>query len=233
MYKEPRTCYCGYSTLNRGNFSKHKRLCSYLLSEQQSSDKELISTLKEQLEQSKKQLAEKDKQIAELLDAAKHERKKPRTVTHTTNNTVNYNNVNVFGKESLIHITDETIQELIKDPETSIARLVTLKHSVVENRNIRVPNTREQFVQLLVEENGEKRWQTLKKGDVLGEIVENTAMQLDDQADEDTLHGQRFVNWHDKLRDSVDSDSVDGLKMYRDQMERVHRSIVESTRKPL
>ena len=230
MYKEPRTCYCGYSTLNRGNFSKHKRLCSFLLSEQQSSDKELISTLKEQLEQSKKQLAEKDKQIAELLDAAKDERKKPRTITHMTNNTVNYNNVNVFGKESLRHITDETIQELIKDPETSIARLVTLKHSVVENRNIRVPNTREQFVQLLVEENGEKRWQTLKKGDVLGEIVENTAMQLDDQADEDTLHGQRFVNWHDKLKDSVDSDSVDGLRMYRDQMERVHRSIVESTR---
>ena len=146
MYKEPRTCFCGYSTLNRGNFSKHKRLCSFLLSEQQSSDKELISTLKEQLEQSKKQLAEKDKQIAELLDAAKDERKKPRTVTHTTNNTVNYNNVNVFGKESLSHITDETIQELIKDPETSIARLVTLKHSVVENRNIRVPNIREQFV---------------------------------------------------------------------------------------
>lgn len=231
-YKDQRVCQCGFKTIHRSNWSTHKKRCKLNNDEKYNNNslQEQLIAKDQQIAEKDRQIAEKDKQIAELLAAAKAERKKPRTVTHTTNNTVNYNNVNVFGKESLGHITDETIQELIKDPETSIARLVTLKHSVVENRNIRVPNTREQFVQLLVEENGEKRWQTLKKGDVLGEIVENTAMQLDDQADEDTLHGQRFVSWHDKLKDSVDSDSVDGLRMYRDQMERVHRSIVESTR---
>jgi hypothetical protein len=212
------TCNKEFSTA--WNLKQHQRNCG------KNSNQSILEEKQNQIYMLEERIRKQDDIIQKLMD----ERKKPRTITHTTNNTVNYNNVNVFGKESLSHITDETIQELIKDPETSIARLVTLKHSVVENRNIRVPNTREQFVQLLVEENGEKRWQTLKKGDVLGEIVENTAMQLDDQADEDTLHGQRFVNWHDKLKDSVDSDSVDGLRMYRDQMERVHRSIVESTR---
>ena len=63
MYKEPRTCLCGYSTMNRGNLSKHRRLCSYVLSEEPSND--IVRILKEQLTESKQQNAEKDQQITE------------------------------------------------------------------------------------------------------------------------------------------------------------------------
>ena len=59
-------------------------------------------------EQAKRQLAAKDRQIDQLLRMAK----RPRTVNNTQNIS---NHVNVFGKESLAHITDAKLQELLRD----------------------------------------------------------------------------------------------------------------------
>ena len=61
LYKEARTCECGYGTLNRGAWSTHKRSCKLVVT----GEKELIATLKQQL-------AEKDQQMREQL-AAKDE----------------------------------------------------------------------------------------------------------------------------------------------------------------
>ena len=71
MYKEPRVCDCGYSTMNSGNWSTHKKSCKLVTT----GEKELINNLKEQLaakdeqmrathQQMKEQLAAKDKQLA-------------------------------------------------------------------------------------------------------------------------------------------------------------------------
>ena len=81
-----------------------------------------ITMLKQQFEDTKQyakeqheQLAAKDRQIEELIKAAK----KPRTVNNsnsTTNRYVVEQHVNVFGKETLSHISQEQIQRLFGRP---------------------------------------------------------------------------------------------------------------------
>ena len=95
LYKEVRTCECGFSTLNRGAWSTHKKSCKVI----KSGDKERIASLekdKEQLreqlreqlaakdehyqkelaakdQQMREQLAAKDKQIEQLIESANNE----------------------------------------------------------------------------------------------------------------------------------------------------------------
>ncbi len=56
LYKEARTCECGYTSLNRSNWSTHKRSCK------------LVKCDKDELIEQMKQLAAKDVQIKELLE---------------------------------------------------------------------------------------------------------------------------------------------------------------------
>lgn len=170
----------------------------------------------------REQLVAKDRQIEELM----RQNKRPRN--ENSHNTYNVNqSINVFGKESLTHVTEAKLQELIQDPETSVARLVTLRHSAEENRNVRVPNVRDKWVQVLKEdEDGGKRWETVEKGDILGDLVMDTAMDLEGGADEATQVGRRFVQWHEKLKESSDQKG----QLYRDQCSRVHRSLAGATR---
>ena len=110
------------------------------------------------------------------MGAAREERKRPRSqVTSNSHNTniTNYNNIAVYGQESLSHVSDAKLQELLACPDTSIARLITLRHQPAENKNIKVPNVRDRWIQVLKQnENGEKEWETVEKGDILNDLVE-------------------------------------------------------------
>ena len=66
----------------------------------------------------------------------------------------------------------------------------------------------------------------MPKGDILSEIVETNAMLLEGEADESTVPGARYSQWHDKLRDSQEHNG----KMFKHQMDMVHKVIVDSTR---
>ena len=228
-FKESRTCpNCGYSTRHRGHWSTHRKTCKNRPTEPDVEKEQLrqrISADADRIQSLEHQLASKDKQINELLKAAREERKRPRTV-----NNKNYNvnqQINVFGKESLAHLTETTLQDLLSDPDTSVARLVTLKHSVEENQNLRVPNRREKWVQVLKQtSDGKKVWEVVPKHDILTELVETNAMFLEGEADESTAPGLRFSQWHERLLQSQDS----GGKMFREQMDMVHNTLVESTR---
>ena len=128
LYKVERTCVCGFKTMNRGNWSVHRKNCTVTTT----SDSERIASLERQLaeqkEQMKEQLAAKDKQIDELIQAVK----KPRTTV--TNNTTNNNryvveqHINVFGKESIDHITPAQIRALLADPVNAVPKFIKLKH---------------------------------------------------------------------------------------------------------
>lgn len=135
--------------------------------------------------------------------------------------------MNIFGQESLHHITDAKLQELIADPDTSVARLVTLKHSVDQNRNIRVKNSRERWVEYLVSRDGVKTWEAVPKDHVLGDLVESTSLELEASADEATQVGRRFSQWHERLLESQDSNGA----MFREQCDMVHKSLVNATRR--
>jgi hypothetical protein len=205
--------------------------------------KEREATFKEHEATFKEQLAAKDRQIDELIKAAK----RPRTVNNTTNNTNNTSNtsnttnnfesLNAYGKESLDHISHAKMQELIKEPDTSLARLVALKHSIPENKNIRVPNKRERLVERLTEmPDGEKVWEGEDKDKVVSDLVESTATVLEEAVDKTTGVGQRYERWVGRLMQSHDEyhlgDSAGkaGGKQFKQQMERVHHSLVGVTR---
>jgi len=91
QYKESRVCECGYQTIQRSNWSQHKRSCKLVATDNQ----QLIITLQQQLEETKRdtkeqllakdqqlaakdqqmreQLAAKDRQIEELIQDANNE----------------------------------------------------------------------------------------------------------------------------------------------------------------
>ena len=234
---EPHVCICGYTSFDASNFKKHNRICYVVRdAEDESCKEQLRASLAQrdaQIAALEALVAEKDRMIEHLQKEARMARKRPHNITNnkTCGNTNNYNvnnQINVFGKESLAHITEAKLQELIQDPDASVARLVTLKHSVEENMNVRVPNCRDRWVELLVEgEDGEKTWQAVPKDDVIGELVESTALELDAQASEDSIAGRRFTQWHERLLESTDQKGP----LYRDQCSRVHKSLVDATRK--
>ena len=80
MYKTPRVCVCGYSTLNSGNWSTHKKSCKSIPDEKdvriaslEKEKEQLREQLREQLtakdEQMREQLTAKDEQMREQLAA--------------------------------------------------------------------------------------------------------------------------------------------------------------------
>ena len=261
LYKENHQCECGYETYNRGNWSKHRKICKSvargeghdeLLAEKDariaSLETQLVSKddqlatkddqlaakdeqMKEQLAAKDEQLAAKDRQIEELIRTAK----RPRTVNNTKNTTQNNNNyldVNVFGKEVLDDM-DIPWQELIADPESSISRLVTLKHRRRENANIRVPNVRDKWIEVVKDTTGVKRWEPVEKYELLADIVENTAQEIEEHIDHTTRAGQRFDQWHDRLLTSAneyqDGNMVKG-RQWKAQLDMVHRVLTGLTR---
>lgn len=61
LYKEGRTCECGYNTLNRSNWAQHKRRCQ--LVNHTSADKERIASLEQQLAAKDEQLKDQREEI--------------------------------------------------------------------------------------------------------------------------------------------------------------------------
>jgi len=232
LYKEGRTCECGYNTLNRSNWAQHKRRCQ--LVNHTSSDKERISSLEkqlsvkdEQISVKDEQLAAKDRQIQELIKVAK----KPRTVNHNTNNSttnryVVEQNVNVFGKESLEHITPEQIQRLLADPESAVARLVKLKHrKEPSNSNVRCPNVNRAIYQVVVGGEGEeKEWENRAKGEVLERLYDDNSTILEGEAVEE--EHMPFLDHQDMVKASAAANAEDGGRRYKDQLDRIHSVII-------
>ena len=220
-YKEPRTCNCGYSTMNSGNWSTHKKSCRLT----QSSDKELILTLKEQLaikdEHYQKELAAKDRQIEELIKATK----KPRTVNTTNNNRyVVEQHINVFGKESLAHISQEQIQRLLTDPENAVAKFVKLKHRELSNANVRCPNVNRAIYQVVVDAEGEeKEWENRAKGEVLEKLYDDNSSILEGEAIEE--EHLPFLDHQDRVKASASANAADGGRCYKQQLDKIHNVI--------
>ena len=210
LYKDVRTCECGYSTLNRGAWSTHKRSCKSVVT----SDKERIASLE-------RELAEKNKQIHELIQVAK----KPRTVNNTTNNRyVVEQHINVFGKESIEHISHEQIQALLADPANAVPQFIKLKHRRSPggvNQNMRIPNQKRAIYQVVISGEGEeKEWENKAKGDVLEQLYDDNSGHLEAEADEDTRVGSRFLDHQEKVKTSAGGD--DGGRRYKEQLDKIH-----------
>jgi hypothetical protein len=225
-YKEPRLCDCGYVTSFSSAWSAHKKRCKLVTT----GDQQLISTLKEQLaakdqqlaakdQHYQKELAAKDRQIEQLI-------KKPRTVNNTTNNRyIVQQNVNVFGKESTNHISQEQIRALLADPVNAVPQFIKLKHRRAPdgvNNNIRVPNQKRAIYQVVVPgEEGEKEWENKAKGEVLEQLYDDNSGQLEAEADEETSIGVNFLDHQDRVKASAADDG----RLYKEQLDKIHNVV--------
>ena len=77
VYKEPRQCACGYTTLSIQYWYSHKKCCKTLNPSENEQLKKQIVFLESQLAAKDEQLAAKERQI-ELLQAAAHPTPKPK-----------------------------------------------------------------------------------------------------------------------------------------------------------
>ena len=232
LYRDNRVCACGYSTLDTSNWSKHSRICKQNTRNEVEGNRIAeknaeIERLTKQLVVKDEQLAVKDKQMAEKDEQIKQLIKRPRTVTNNNRFLVN-SNVNCFGRETLCHIPDAKYQELLRDPETSVAKVVALQRAIAENENVAVPNLRERRWLVVEEEDGEKQWKSKDKGQVLEQIWESGTCLLEGEADEETPVGARWSRWADRVRSSMDSG---GGKLYREQLEMVEHCILDRRHK--
>ena len=221
QYKDARVCVCGYTTITITYWSRHRKSCKLIPDDKDAR----IATLERQLEETrrdaKEQLTAKDRQIEQLI-------KKPRTVNTTNNNRyVVEQHINVFGKETLSHISQEQIQRLLADPENAVAKFVKLKHREPSNANVRCPNVNRAIYQVVVEgavEEGEKEWENRAKGEVLEKLYDDNSSILEGEATEEDH--MPFLDHQDKVKTSAAVNGVDGGRCYKQQLDKIHNVII-------
>ena len=219
-------CICGYTSAKPNTVRRHQRTCkAYAVSSNGTLDEITslkVTHLEEKVKYLQDQLLTKDHQIEQLI-------KRPRTVnnTNTTNNRyVVEQHINVFGKESIEHISHEQIQTLLADPATAVPQFIKLKHRRAPNgvnQNVRVPNQKRAIYQVVVPgegEEGDKEWENKAKGEVLEQLYDENSGHLEAEADEDTRVGSRFLNHQEKVKASVDGE--DGGRRYKEQLDKIH-----------
>jgi hypothetical protein len=213
------------------SWSKHKKTCAF----QKDSDNKdvLISTLQDdkqllsrQLEAKDEQLAAKDRQLAQQAEEIKLLIKRPRTVNNNTthNKYVVEQHINVFGKESIEHISQDQIQALLADPANAVPQFIKLKHRRAPdgvNQNVRVPNQKRAIYQVVVAGEGEeKEWENKAKGEVLEQLYDDNSGHLEAEADEETRVGSHFLDHQEKVKASVGGE--DGGRKYKEQLDKIH-----------
>ena len=213
-YKTARVCPCGYSTMDRSCFSRHKGLCGQQKDESTFELRDRVESLEKQLNVKDSQIQAQETQIQSLTrlneQLVKQLRdggggKRPRVVNNY-NSVVNVQLV-AFGKDMKVdHISSERTQSVLKEPETSVPTWLQLAMQAPVNRNCRVRNVREPVMQVYTEgHDGSCMWQSRPKQVVLSELVESVALSLEAHAGDDRI-GQRFSAWRERLLDDCDAD---------------------------
>ena len=116
---------------------------------------------------------------------------------------------------------------MLQEPSTAVARLVRLKLQAPENQNVRVPNKRERVVEVVTDEEGQKRWKTVDRDGVLERLWDDNGLLLENEADEDDGDvGARFVRHQERLKQSQDQNG----RLYREQLTQIHATLADATR---
>ena len=227
------SCVCGYNSVKPATVRRHQKTCkAHALSLNGNLDEittlkvthleEKVKLLQDQLLERNEQIKEKDGQINELIKVAK----KPRIVNNTTTNNNKYvveQHINVFGKESIKHISHEEIQALLADPANAVPQFIKLKHRKAPggvNQNLRVPNKKRAIYQVVVPGGEGKEWENKAKGEALEELYDTNSGHLEAEADEETRVGSQFLNHQEKVKASASGE--DGGRRYKEQLDKIH-----------
>ena len=223
-------CICGYTSAKPATVRRHQKVCKqHLVNEALRSSVNDITQQERQQERHiaalEARLEEKDRQIAQQAEEIKLLIKRPRTVNNTTNNRyVVEQHINVFGKESIDHISPTQIQALLADPANAVPQFIKMKHRRAPggvNQNLRIPNQKRAIYQVVVPgEDEEKEWENKAKGEVLEQLYDDNSGHLEAEADEETQVGSRFLDHQEKVKASVGGE--DGGRRYKDQLDKIH-----------
>lgn len=121
-------------------------------------------------------------------------------------NTQNIININSFGNENLMYITDNYLKSLISIPYNAIPKLVKDIHcnpEHPENQNIKKTNKKDKYIEIF----NDGKWTYKDKNKVLDDIVDTTLSLLENSLDMsiDSKHIDRFEvfkqNYYDKNKD--------------------------------
>ena len=227
------SCVCGYNSVKPATVRRHQKTCkAHALSLNGNLDEittlkvthleEKVKLLQDQLLERNEQIKEKDGQINELIQLIK----KPRVVNNNTTNNNKYvveQHINVFGKESIKHISHEEIQALLADPANAVPQFIKLKHKKAPggvNQNLRVPNKKRAIYQVVVPGGEGKEWENKAKGEALEELYDTNSGHLEAEADEETRVGSQFLNHQEKVKASASGE--DGGRRYKEQLDKIH-----------
>ena len=205
------------------SWSTHQRSCKIIQEALVSNEK---SQMQSEIDHLRQQLAAKDRQIETQAEEIKMLIKKPRTVNTTNNNRyVVEQHINVFGKETLSHISQEQIQRLLADPENAVAKLVKLKHRAPRNANVRCPNVNRAIYQVVVDTESEgKEWENRAKGEVLEKLYDDNSCILEGEAIEE--EHLPFLDHQDRVKASAAANAVDGGRCYKQQLDKIHNVLI-------
>jgi hypothetical protein len=219
-------CVCGYTSAKPNTVKRHQKVCKKFLVDEairysgdNHTEQEIhIAVLEARLQEKDARIQAMESQINQLI-------KRPRTVNTTNNNRyVVEQHINVFGKESIDHISHEQIQALLADPANAVPQFIKLKHRRAPdgvNQNVRVPNQKRAIYQVVVPGEGEeKEWENKAKGEVLEQMYDDNSGHLEAEADEETRVGSRFLDHQDRVKASVGG--ADGGRRYKEQLDKIH-----------
>ena len=219
-------CVCGYTSAKPNTVKRHQKVCKKFLVDEairdsggKHTDKERhIAVLEARLQEKDARIQAMESQINQLI-------KKPRVVNNTTTNRyVVEQHINVFGKESIEHISHEEIQALLADPANAVPQFIKLKHRKAPggmNQNVRVPNKKRAIYQVVVTGDGEdKEWENKAKGEALEELYDTNSGDLEAEADEETRVGSQFLDHQERVKASASGE--DGGRLYKEQLDKIH-----------
>lgn len=220
-------CVCGYTSAKPNTVKRHQKVCKKFLVDEAIRDsggnhteqERHIAVLEARLQEKDARIQAMESQINQLI-------KKPRIVNNTTTNNNRYvveQHINVFGKESIEHISHEEIQALLADPANAVPQFIRLKHRKAPggvNQNLRVPNKKRAIYQVVVPGEEGKEWENKAKGEALEELYDTNSGHLEAEADEETQVGSQFLNHQEKVKASASGE--DGGRRYKEQLDKIH-----------
>jgi uncharacterized C2H2 Zn-finger protein len=166
-----------------------------------------IEQLKDDLKQTKDELHE----IKELLKTGTKQTLSKIINSHNNNNNTNSNNtlnnvvnINVFGKEDVSHITNETYKQIFRRCKNSVPAFIKIKHfssKKPENSNIYISDLKGQYAVLY---NGEQ-WNIEDKNEMLQNLYDTNCGQLMDKyADMKDELDEITVRKYDRFVETMD-----------------------------
>lgn len=193
-------CECGYNTLDRSNFKRHRKTCRSIRDSEVENLRSELSRTRQRLESRDLELSRCRKKIARLETCvARLKSTSGKTTVRDCN--IFVTNIFPYASEPSV-VTPEQVDSILSTvtPSESVPRFIQLKHfsGPLAARNIYLPNRRGNTV-LVVEasDDGRMRWVHRDRKGVIDDMLERNITEL-----RTNYRADRVIPWHQWLRTS-------------------------------